>query len=366
MVWRWVPSPTTMVAMGADGSLQDGGSLFYSLVNGERGDSLRTNKAERAGSFGFFVEAATALAEAWSLSAGVRFDRQHYRSSVFPAGSNLTTRVESLTFGHATPHLGLSYRIDDRQSAFVSLSGGLEVPAFNEVDPPPGIGAADLNPLLKPMTSTTYEVGHRFRGKVLDQWDVSTSAAVFLIAVRDEIVPFNNGAWFLSAGQSRRLGAEVAATIRSEDGVEAYVALTAMRAEYREFSSSAGTFSGNAVPGIPGHTLVIRLSGEVAEGLSIEIGGRRVGAMTVDDANTLNIPSSNVLDGAVSWRTRALGASITVRGDVRNLLDAAHTSGAFINPATRPTLPAFGSGSAPAYREPGLPRNFVLTVSVGS
>ncbi|MCU0454148.1 MAG: TonB-dependent receptor [Bacteroidetes bacterium] len=365
-VWRWLLGPAWAFAAGFDAAAQDGGSQFYSLVNGERGDSLRTNKAERVMSSGVFVEGSAALTDAWSVSAGLRYDRQRYRSSVFPAGVTLTPRFEELTFEHATPHVGVSWRLDERHMTFASVSGGLEVPAFNEVDPPPGIGATDLNPLLKPMISTTVEAGHRFHAIVSDGWTVSASAAVFHIEVRNEIVPFNNGAWFLSAGRSERDGAELSAAVRASWGAEAILSATILKGRYREFISTAGTYTGNVVPGIPSHLLSARIQYPVGEGLAVELSGRQVGSMKVDDANTLAIPTSSVVDAAVTWSRDLFGTRVTVRCDARNLLDVTYTAGAFINPTSRPVLASLGGSVAPAYREPGLPRNFVLTVSVGS
>lgn len=365
-VWRWLVDPTSVIAIGIDGSAQDGGSQFYSLVDGERGDSLRTNKAERAMNFGVFAEGSMAVTASWTVSAGLRFDRQRYRSSVFPAGATLVPRFEELTFEHVTPHVGVSWQVDERHSTFASVSGGLEMPAFNEVDPPPGIGSADLNPLLKPMVSTTLEIGQRIRATLAADWSVSASAALFHIEVRNEIVPINGGAWFLSAGRSQRNGLEVSAAFRSTEGAEAALSATAMKGSYREFESTTGIFTGNTVPGIPTHTLSARIRYPVMDGWTIEVGGRQVGSMKADDANTLGIPVSTVVEAAIAWERPLFGVNATIRCDVRNLFDSRYTAGAFVNPASRPILASLGNAIAPAYREPGLPRNLAVTISVGS
>jgi outer membrane receptor protein involved in Fe transport len=365
-VWRWLVTSASVIAVGMDGSGQDGGSQFYSLVNGERGDSLRTNKAERAMSFGVFADASMAVSDEWTVSAGVRFDRQRYRSSVFPAGITLIPRIEELLFEHLTPHVGVSWKLDDQQTAFASVSGGLEVPAFNEVDPPPGVGATDLNPLLKPMISTTVELGHRIHTPLEGRWQVSASAALFHIEVRNEIVPINGGAWFLSAGRSQRNGFEVSATVRSPEGAEASISATAMKGRYREYESTTGSFSGNTVPGIPTHLIAGRIRFPAWEGWAVELSGRRVGSMSADDANSLGIPASTVVDAAIAWERPMFGVNATIRCDIRNLFDATYTAGAFVNPTSRPILASLGNAVAPAYREPGLPRNLSITISIGS
>ncbi len=365
-VWRWFVNPTSSLTVGVDASMQDGGSQFYSLVRGERGDSLRTNKSERAMSLGAFAEGAMDLTDQWSISAGLRYDRQLYRSSVFPAGVTLVPRFEELTFEHLTPHLGASWRHSERHTTFASVSGGLEVPAFNEVDPPPGIGAADLNPLLKPMVSTTFEVGHRFRTSMSNDWRLSASAAVFHIQVRDEIVPFNDGSWFLSAGRSERNGAELAAALQTTRGAEAIISATFLRGRYQEFASTAGSFTGMTIPGIPEYVVSAKVVSAWGEGVALEISGRQVGAMLVDDANTLGIPASTVIDAAAAYRVTAGGFDVRARVEVRNLLNARYTAGAFINPTSRVSSGSADPTLLPAYREPGLPRNVLLSITVGT
>ena len=55
------------VTAGVDGAYQDGAILFYDLVNGERGSTLRTNKKEAAITFGAFLEGEIGLASSLSL-----------------------------------------------------------------------------------------------------------------------------------------------------------------------------------------------------------------------------------------------------------------------------------------------------------
>ena len=161
-VYRWHPEelPWQLTA-GADAATQDGAILFYNLVGGDRGDSLRTNKREAASAVGGFVQGEWRALPSLSLVAGGRFDRQVYVSQDFPAGRRMVPREARLVFEHFTPTVAALYRISANHSAYLRIGGGLETPAFNEVDPPPSIPDARLNPLLKPMTSTTVEVGAR-------------------------------------------------------------------------------------------------------------------------------------------------------------------------------------------------------------
>ena len=49
-----------------------------------------------------------------------------------------------------------------RRRAYFSLGGGVESPAFNEIDPPaPYDAITAFNPFLEPMVSTTLDLGSR-------------------------------------------------------------------------------------------------------------------------------------------------------------------------------------------------------------
>ena len=49
--------------------------------------------------------------------------------------------------------------LNKRLAIYLTLSGGVENPAFNEVDPPPELSGVHLNPFLKPMSSQTWVLG---------------------------------------------------------------------------------------------------------------------------------------------------------------------------------------------------------------
>ncbi len=158
--WRpesgaWKPS----LLAGIDEAYQDGTILFYSLENGERGDSLRTNKREGANSLGAFFQVSVNPLPSLYVQLGGRWDWQAYISEIYPAGLQNNTARDDLRMRHFTPRAAILYRYAESHSVYLSVGGGVEAPAFNEVDPPPTLPGVDLNPFLKPMTSETVELG---------------------------------------------------------------------------------------------------------------------------------------------------------------------------------------------------------------
>ncbi|MBI3579244.1 MAG: TonB-dependent receptor, partial [Ignavibacteriales bacterium] len=82
-VYQWTASQVGLlhrVTAGFDEAYQDGTILFYNLVNGERGDSLRTNKREGANTLGAFAQVEIRFLDDFSLTLGGRFDQQKYIS----------------------------------------------------------------------------------------------------------------------------------------------------------------------------------------------------------------------------------------------------------------------------------------------
>lgn len=362
-VYQWTASQEGLLrrmTAGFDEAYQNGTILFYNLVNGERGDSLRTNKREGANTLGAFAQVEVRLLDDLSLTLGGRFDQQNYISEIFAAGAKQNTTNDNLTLDHFTPKAALLYRLNQYHSVYLNIGGGIEAPAFNEVDPPPTIANINLNPLLKPMTSTTIEIGMKgvkfFEGNALVR-SLSYSVAAYTINVSNEIVPYNGGEWFFSAGESRRNGFEIGAQFDAPfglSGLSLKSAFTYFDASYLTYANELGNFSNNKAPGIAPTMLNTRLRYTSESSFSAEISIEHLGAYYTDDANTAKVPSYVLLNANMGYGVHI--GRVMMRGflGVNNLTDERYAASGFINPVNV----KIGTGTAPAYLEPGLPRNF--------
>lgn len=362
-VYQWTASQPVWlhrINIGFDEAYQDGTGLFYNLVNGERGDSLRTNKREGANTLGAFAQVEIRFLDDFSLTLGGRFDQQRYISEVFAAGAKQNTTNDRLSLDHFTPKAALLCRLNQSHSVYFNIGGGIEAPAFNEVDPPSTIANVDLNPFLKPMTSTTIELGMKgvefFESNAWVR-SLSYSVAAYTISINDEIIPYNGGEWFFSAGGSRRNGFELSAQFDAPfgfSGLSLKSAFTYLDASYSTYVNELGNFSSNKVPGIAPTILNTRLRYISGSNFSAEISMERLGSYYVDDANAIKVPSYVVLNAHVGYGVH-LG-SVMIQGflGVNNLTDERYAASAFINPINV----RVGTVTAPAYLEAGLPRNF--------
>jgi iron complex outermembrane receptor protein len=331
-------------ALGGDEAYQDGAIQFYNLdAEGNRGDTLRANQREGANSAGGFIEQELTWNERWSARVAVRYDNMHYISEDRMDPSLNATQ----DFSQWTPKGSLSYRFDDH-TVYASLGGGVEAPAFNEIDPPPPFDATtSLNPFLEPMHSTTYEAGAKGAAPQLGRLGrVRYDAALYWIDVKNDIIPYDGGAYFLTAGKSRRRGLELGLDWLPVRGLLIEAGATFSNNEYLEYTNNLGNFAGKDVAGLPPVTVSARARYEAPRGFSPEIRVESVGSCYADDANTAKAPGYTIVGASLGYGAPIAGGTLRVYVAGDNLTDKAHVASVFIN------------GTGGRYYEPGLPRNW--------
>ena len=349
----------SVTLLGVDEAYQNGSILFYNLVQGNRGTTLRQNKVEGANSLGLFAQEELAFGDAWSVIVGARFDILTYA-----ADDNMNPSLAaSKEFRAWSPKLGVSFRWRPGHAVYASLGGGLEAPAYNEVDPPPPFDTlTSLNPFLDPMKSQTFEIGAKGIAELSSPIlrFVAYDLAGFLINVSDEIVPYDGGAYFLTAGRSRRLGAEVGLDLRSSFGLSLRGAGTILSGTYLTYANELGDFSGRDIPGVPDLSITALLRYDVRENLYIEFGARHTGKYFSDDSNSPEggVSPATTLRAVVGGSLTSGPVVLDAYLGIENLADHSYVSSVFIN-----GVPAGGSG-APRYFEPGLPRNILCGVTL--
>ena len=361
------------LSVGSDLAYQDGTILFYGLTpQGTRATDLRDNKREGANNAGIFINDNIAFGDQWALSLGARYDAITYTYS-----SNITPKLNTTkSFTGVTPKVGLTYRLGATHSVYASVGGGVEAPAGNETDPASTFGqdtVYNINPLLDPVRSVTYEIGTRrvVISSVGPFAEWSYDVAAFLTDVKNEIVPYRGGRFYFTAAKAQRTGIEAGTSLRTKDGWLLQGAVTMMNARYKNYlvdsvhydKTKAGRFanySNNEVVGVPDLTLnaAVSYAPDVFDGLRVRAGVQHTSKYWIDDANTVRVPSATVYSaGLTTDRAYDLGNGFGVRGSiiVNNLTDTRFIGSAFLNPDIVNNVPL-------AY-EPGLPRQVLLSLS---
>lgn len=360
--------------IGGDAQYQDGSILFYNLdpATQERGTTLRQNKREGALNAGVFIQDEVSIGEL-GITAGLRYDAVKYINEDYINPSADSTAYYTML----VPKLGLLYRVTPLMSVYANLGGGIEVPAGNETDPPAVIGSTtptkSINPLLKPIISTTYEVG--IKGLAIEsggflrslQYDV----AAFYIGIQNDIVPYNSGAFYTTAGRSTRMGIEFGGMATTDLGFTLASSIAIMKTEYIDYVVDSGyinaslqgrttSYSGNQQSGIPSLSATFRLRYDLpsVRGLFFEIESRTLGSYFADDANQITVEGWTVFSAAIGARleliSQHLALNILARAD--NFTNKSFMASAWINPDIT-------NGGTP-YIEPGIPSNYVITLGL--
>jgi iron complex outermembrane receptor protein len=369
-------STRSIFTLGMDEAYQDGAILFYTLSpTQDRGTTLTDNKGEGANNFGVFLQNELAVGDRLTLLLGARYDAIAYNYRSFLPTPPV--RSDHKDFSRVTPKLGVNWLVNSTHSIYANVGGGIEVPAGNETDPTPGAPPHLLNPLLDAIRSTTFEVGFKSMPAMGDKaFVLGYDIALYDIEVTNEIVPYNGGRYYLTAAGAQRYGAEVGLNARSRAGLFGTAALTFSNNRYQDYvvdsavifptdptkAGKRADYSSNDVVGVPSALANIELGTEVPglRSLRLKAGVEHSGKYFADDANRVEVPSYTLLNLTAELRDPiVLGGNFGVRGfvTVKNLTDKRYIGSAFLNPDL--------VGGAPAAFEPGMPRAFIVSLSVG-
>lgn len=356
------------LTVGADEAYQDGSINFWNLsLTGGKGNQLTTDKREGANNFGVFAQEELSVGR-WDFTAGVRLDAITYKVTDF-----LNRQLsDSRTLSGVTPKLGVNFRPTPIQSIYVSIGGGIEAPAGNETDPASTFGADTvfaLNPLLDPIRSTTVELGYR-KITMLGSAVLRTDLALYRTSVRNEVIPFQGGRFFLTAGKVRRDGAEFGADLTA-GRVTLNGALTLSRYRYREYIVDSvhygrpgqfADFAGNNLVGVPWATWALGAGYRIGalQDLEARVVLEGNSSYYADDANLVTVPAWRTADLTLSLpRPLRLGGGLGLRGAVTlsNLFDSRYIGSAFLNPSV--------VNGVPVAFEPAAPRQLLVSFSLG-
>jgi iron complex outermembrane receptor protein len=289
-------------------------------LSDEKGALMET-QAQRNVLAGLFVQESL---QAWgrvTLDLGLRLDRSWLRVRSdeltrydFARGDYVPGDGPSVTekvFDLPAPKAGLSVRVTDAVSVYGSVASAAQVPSESEVL---------TNPELSPARSTAYEVGAKARSGRF-----TLDAAGYLNRVEDEIVSVATGGTteFQNAGETRKLGVELAGSVRLPGGLEAGASWAYSDFTYVRFlevvRGASADRSGNRLPYVPWHQYGAFASWRHPSGLRLRVQTSTWGRYWMDNANTASYRGySFVTSVGAAW---ALGRH-EVLLDAANVLDA--------------------------------------------
>jgi iron complex outermembrane receptor protein len=176
--------------------------------------------------------------------------------------------------------------------------------------------------------------------------------AIYGLEVRNDIIPFDNGAYYMEAGKSRRAGVELGLELGTPFGLSSRFAGTVSHNRYIDYVNQLGDFSGNESAGIPPLELAVGARYDAPVGLYADGEVEVRGEYFADDANTARVPAFGVVDLRLGLRHRWGATWLDGFVGVDNALDERWVSSVYIN------------GVNGRFYEPGMERNYVFGLSV--
>jgi iron complex outermembrane receptor protein len=349
---------------GFDQQYQDGTIQFFTLTPATSRGSITQDKREASGNIGFYLQEEMKIGDVVVIAGG-RYDRIAYEYEDL-LGKNRSDRIDFTSFA---PKIAAGYLVNENQTIYASYGGGMEAPAFNEVDPPDSATTvqrggtwdpnAAFNPFLEPAKSSTLEAGWKGVTSVSELLPaLSFDLAAFYIGVSNDIIPWNGGAYYFAAGKTHRTGAELALAAFTNVGLTFRTAWTYMNAVYDEYTSNLGDFSGNKQAGVPNLFGGARLRYTHPVGVYLEAGLELVGEYFADDRND-ELPNGQP-NPALRSHVAAYSTLTATAGYSAKVTSALHVS-AFIamNNLTNEQYvgSVFVNGTNNRYFEPGMPGN---------
>ncbi|MES2519968.1 MAG: TonB-dependent receptor [Bacteroidota bacterium] len=319
---------------------QDNRQRFDNL-SGEKG-TLRLNQIEEFRNVGLFLLQEFSLNTKFKISLNTRFDdvRLQITDKFLSDGDQSATQ----SFQRFNPMFGFSYAPTPSQSIFTNFSTNFEMPSLNELSNNP-TGTGGFNPTLNPQKSRNFEIG--YKGILSKKFRADLS--LFYIDVEDEIVPFQlpnqvGRTFFRNAGLSERKGIELGLTYKIKAGLTTYFNYTYSDFQYKSYQTTAGTFNGNILPGIPKHNIYGEIRYFPHMGIYAIAQIRSISKIYADDANTTINNGYVTVNLRVGYKKNISNFQIEPFIGVNNLLNEIYNANVQINAAAnRYFEPASGS-----------------------
>ena len=258
--------------------------------------------------------------------------------------------VESRTMSALTPMLGISLRARPTLAVYANVASSFETPTTTELANRPD-GSAGLNRDLKPQRGRTLEAG--VKGIVARR--VFVDLAIFSIATRDELIPFeipNSGGrrYFRNAGKTQREGGELSVST-TVGPMDLGGALTRLSYTYEDYRVGTTVLDGKKVPGVAPLSSSLFATARRSPGFfTVEM---QQGARTAADDANVNYAPGWVLWNARFGVTQWAAAGVQPVIGVDNIFDR-HYAANIVTNATRGR-----------FFEPGAGRRVYVSVRVG-
>jgi len=359
-------------SLGGDFLYQTGPIEWYNNIGGQK-ENFYDITDETIGNIGVFFQNSTILIKnKLSLLLTGRFDKV-----VFDQKNQINQSLNDVRrFEDFTPKAALNYKITPYIAVYTSYGLSFDSPAGNELDnfPTSSKPGKLLNPDLKAQKSKNFEIG--IKGNLISESqffrNIVFELTFFNIMIDNEIVPFEvfGDVFFRNSAKTKRNGLEAGFDAEIIPGLNLKTAYTYSGFEYDKYllesveqdslgnlSSTFRDFSGNIVPSVPEHNLVISLSftQKIVDFITgfVKVTGVSVSEMYVDDKNSDKTESYNLFNFTLGLDMVFKRFNFLISGGMNNITNEKYVS--FINI----------NSTSGRFFEGGEPRSYFASMNLG-
>jgi iron complex outermembrane receptor protein len=336
-----------------------------SSPKGVKGKDLSRDEDNQAENSDVFFQATAHVSDQVDVVGGLRASSVRFISTDYWINSGSPDGSGSVSFSAANPVLGLTYFAKENLNFYANYGQGFETPTLAEAAYQGVDAVAKFNPDLNASTSQHYEVGAKWAPNRYSRVDLSA----FQIDSTNEIVVLAGGSGptsYQNAPGTSRTGWELAASTLLNSHWSASLAASMIDATYsKEFTPPTGKIAaGNKIPGIPQTSFFSELAwtSEPAQAgrKKLNVGTRlsaelvQAGRIYANDKNDFSANGRTVMNLSASQRWSLDKATVTLYSRLNNANDERYDGSVIVNQ------------SSANYFEPGLPRNWMLGVSISA
>jgi iron complex outermembrane receptor protein len=287
-------------------------------------------------------------------------------TSTNPDGSGNTS------YRSTNPVLGLTYYAGEHLNLYANYGQGFETPTLAEMAYTKTTSTAPkavFNPSLNAASSRHYEIGSKWVPNRQSRLDFS----VFQIDSTDEIIVVQNSgsSAYGNAPGTSRTGWELAGSVLVHPNVSASLSASAIDAQYSQAfkcavtalcGSSSQVPAGSKIPGIPATSVFGELAwasepmgnARPAVGTRLAVELVHSGRIFADDLNTAWADGRTVFNLSASQRWAMDKTAVTLYARLNNVSDERFVGSVIVNQSSK------------QFYEPGLPKNWMLGISVSA
>ncbi|MFO6300083.1 TonB-dependent receptor PqqU [Rahnella selenatireducens] len=277
-----------------------------------------------------YLQTTWNLTPRWTLDVGARYSTVNFDSTDFYITSKNPDDSGSRRYHKLLPMASLNFAVTPTLNTYVSAGRGFETPTINELSYRTD-GKSGLNLDLQPATSTTVEVGSKWRvGNGL------ATAAVFQTDTDDELIVAESTGGrssYMNAGKTRRRGLELSLDQQFEENWRLKMAWTLLDATFRNETCGAGdcTPAGNRLPGIARNMGYASLEWAPVDGWHAGADVRYMSDIEVNDENSEQAPAYTVASVSAGYRFNWSKVTLDLFTRVDNLFDKSYVGSVIVN-----------------------------------